>query len=101
MKRARSQHPSLTKAMLELTACVINLDQDESSPCCPVCEQVLNLHQPDENLPSQLLATCDSCQRWYCLFGITEDPNRFFMLALPERAMIEEAGFAQDLDGQD
>jgi len=35
------------------------------------------------------------------LFGITEDPNRFFMLALPERAMIEEAGFAQDLDGQD
>jgi len=31
VKRARSQHPSLTKAMLELTACVINLDQDESS----------------------------------------------------------------------
>jgi hypothetical protein len=95
---ARSRLPGPTKAMMELTARVIDLEAKDTAPCCPLCEQVLNLHQPDESLPNQLLATCDSCLRWYSLFGIGENPSRFLMLYLPDRSMIEEACFPNGLD---
>jgi len=51
-------------------------------------------------LPSQLLATCDSCQRWYSLFGVGENPNRFLMLDLPDKAMIEKARLTNGFVGQ-
>lgn len=34
-------------------------------PCCPRCDSNLSLHQPDEDLPDRLLATCDFCKAWY------------------------------------
>ena len=100
MKRARSRHRDPMKAMLELSACIVKLDEEDSALRCPLCNQVFNLHQPDENLPNQLLATCDYCQRWFCLFGIGEDPNQFFMLSLPDKSVIEEARLMNGLDDQ-
>jgi hypothetical protein len=88
------------KATLELTARMIDLAAGDSAPCCPLCEQLLNLHQPDESLPNQLLATCDSCLRWYSLFGIGEDPSQFLMLDLPDKAMIEQACLTNGSAGQ-
>jgi hypothetical protein len=35
--------------------------------------------------------------RWYSLFGIGEESNQFLMLDLPEKSMIEEAGFTNGL----
>jgi hypothetical protein len=33
--------------------------------CCPRCEGLLTLHQPDPQLPECFLATCDECTSWY------------------------------------
>lgn len=98
MKPARSRHRSPMKTTLELTTRMIDLQAEDSAPCCPLCEQLLNLHQPDESLPNQLLATCDSCLRWYSLFGIGEDSNQFLMLDLPDKSMIDKAYPASGLD---
>ena len=97
MEPARSRHPGPMKATVEMTARMIDLEAEDTAPCCPHCEQLLNLHQPDESLPNQLLATCHSCLRWYSLFGIGEESNQFLMLDLPEKSMIEEAGFTNGL----
>ena len=101
MEPARSRHPGPMKTMLELTAHMIDLAADDTVPCCPHCEQLLDLHQPDESLPNQLLATCHSCLRWYSLFRIGENSNQFLMLDLPDKSMIEEAGFTNDLDDRE
>ncbi len=101
MEPAQSRLPGSMKATMELTARVIDLEAEDTVPCCPHCEQLLDLHQPDESLPNQLLATCDSCPRWYSLFGIGEESNQFLMLDLPDKSMIEEACFTNDLDGQE
>ena len=101
MEPARSKLLGPRKATMELTARVIDLEAEYTAPCCPLCEQLLNLHQPDESLPNQLLATCDSCLRWYSLFGIGENPSQFLMLDLPDKSMIEEARFTSALDAQE
>jgi hypothetical protein len=100
VKPARARHAVPMKATLELTARMIVLGAEDTAPCCPRCKHVLDLHQPDENLPNRLLATCDSCLRWYCLFGTGEDSdsNQFFMLGLPDKSMIEAARFTNGLD---
>jgi len=89
------------KATVELTARMIDLQAEDTAPCCPLCEQLLNLHQPDESLPNQLLATCDSCLRWYVLFGIGDDPSQFLMLDLPDKLMIDEVRLTDGLDSQE
>jgi hypothetical protein len=101
VKSGGSRHPGPIRAMLELTARVIDLGAEGAAPCCPLCGQLLNLHQPDESLPNQLLATCDSCLQWYSLFGIGENSNQFLMLDLPDKSMIEEACFRSGLDDQE
>ena len=101
MEPARSKLPGPMKAAMELTARVIDLEAEDTAPCCPLCEQLLNLHQPDESLPNQLLASCDSCLQWYSLFGIGENPNQFLMLDLPDKSMIDEARFTNGFDGQE
>ncbi len=101
MEPAQSRLPGSMKATMELTARVIDLEAEDTVPCCPHCEQLLNLHQPDESLPNQLLATCDSCPRWYSLFGIGEESNQFLMLDLPDKSIIEKAGFTNGLDDRE
>jgi len=100
VKPARPKPPRLMKATMELTARMIDLEAEDSASCCPHCEQLLNLHQPDESLPNQLLATCDSCLRWYSLFGIGENQSQFLMLELPDKAMIERARLTNGPNGQ-
>ncbi len=50
---------------------------------CPQCEYSLTLHQPDPELPDQLLATCDECKSWFVtdaegvrLIAIPKPPKR-------------------------
>lgn len=51
------------KVTVEMTPRMIDLEAEDTVPSCPHCEQLLNLLQPDQSLPNQLLATCDSCLR--------------------------------------
>ena len=40
-----------------------------SAPSCPNCGSALSIHQPDEELPNRLLATCNCCKSWFLTDG--------------------------------
>ena len=40
---------------------------------CPGCGSALILHQPDQELPDRLLATCPGCRSWYVTNGEGEE----------------------------
>src|SRR5262249_38254848 len=63
----RLKSASPMKVICELNAQLIKAEKLEYPPACSCCGQELNLHQPDESRPSQLLATCDGCCRWFSL----------------------------------
>ena len=90
MEPFRSRFPSPMKVVLELNARVIDSLAIESAPCCSSCNRKMNLHQPDENLPSQLLATCGFCGTWYSLIELKNDPVEVLMIELPRRPVLEE-----------
>jgi hypothetical protein len=87
---ARSRFPIPTKVKVELVTCVVEMDVVESGPSCPRCDEPLNLHQPDEGSPGQLLATCDQCLGWYSLIELKDGESEFLMLELPTKQMVEE-----------
>ncbi len=45
---------------------------------CPLCTEVLTLHQPDEQSPDRLLGTCTECDTWFVL-----DAAAGFLVRLP------------------
>jgi len=70
---------------------MIGPNEGDFAPSCPHCKNGLNLHQPDESSPDQLLATCDSCFRWFCLLELGSDGLDVLMIELPGKTMVEEA----------
>jgi hypothetical protein len=74
---------------VELATRMIEMEVTQTGPSCPHCNQSLNLHQPDESSPGQLLATCDQCFGWYSLFELKEGANEFVMIELPTKLMVE------------
>ena len=60
-------------------------------PLVLIARVAFNLHQPDECTPDQLLATCDSCFRWYCLVERGDREMRVLMVELPSKSVIEKA----------
>ena len=90
MKPHRLRLSTPLKLTCELNARVIKPERLEYPPSCPCCGKQLNLHQPDENLPTQLLATCDDCSRWFSLFELSDDAREILMIDLPERSMLED-----------
>ncbi len=89
VKPARPRSTRPTRVALEVTARRFHLESEGAVPCCPSCDQLLNLHQPDENQPGRLLATCDACLKWYLLFEAGEGANQFVMVELPDCTMVE------------
>lgn len=59
-----------------------------NSLCCTSCSVPLNLHQPDEDSPTQLLGTCDCCSRWFLLVESELDGEETFMFELPSAEAI-------------
>jgi hypothetical protein len=78
------------KVPVELEVSVIDLDQDSAGPSCHYCEHPLDLHQPVESVPGQLLASCDACYRWFSLSELEENQSAFLMVELPNKALIED-----------
>jgi hypothetical protein len=70
---------------------VIDLGSSDPEPRCGHCREPLNLHQPDESLPSHLLATCSACFRWFSLLALDEDSSECLMVELPDKPEIENA----------
>ena len=65
---------------------------------CPVCGEPLRLHQPEEDAPSRLLAscTCEECSIWLAL-AFTPDRSRVYMVRVPSTAEFWEALRRRDL----
>jgi len=67
----------------ELVTRPVTMKPGASSLCCPDCQVPLNLHQPDQDQPSQLLGTCDGCSKWFFLVEIEQDWNGTLLFELP------------------
>ena len=87
---ARSRFPIPTKVKVELVTRLVEMEVVQTGPKCPRCNEPLNLHQPDEGSPGQLLATCDHCLGWYSLHELRDGASEFLMIELPTKQMVEE-----------
>jgi len=72
----------------QLPASLVRTSSWTHSRCCPNCQVPLDLHQPDEEQPSQLLGTCDDCSRWYFLVESEKDWQGTVLFELPSAKMI-------------
>jgi hypothetical protein len=86
----RLRFPRAGRIAVELSVRLVD-PESGSSPICPHCDSALNLHQPDETSPEQLLATCDTCFRWFCLVELGTESVDVLMIELPGKSMIEKA----------
>jgi hypothetical protein len=81
-----------TPMTFELVAGAVSANSWTDPLCCPYCRVPLNLHQPDEEQPSQLLGTCDCCSRWFFLVESELDWEGTLLCELPSadrvRAML-------------
>jgi hypothetical protein len=74
----------------ELVARAVSSNAWTNSLCCTTCQAPLNLHQPDEEQPSQLLGTCDSCFRWFLLVESELDWEGMLLFELPSAETIRK-----------
>jgi hypothetical protein len=72
----------------ELVAHALSASSWTNSLCCTTCRVPLNLHQPDEEKPSQLLGTCDCCSRWFFLVESELDWEGMLLFELPSAESI-------------
>jgi hypothetical protein len=80
-----------TPLVFELVARSVSSNAWANSLCCPECQVTLNLHQPDEEQPSQLLGTCDCCSRWFFLVENELDCDDMLLIELPTADSIRAA----------
>lgn len=88
MRRFRSTVSSPVNVTFDLQARVIALENQQTIPSCPHCGTTLNLHQPDEGTPNQLLGTCESCSHWYFLIELEQEWSEVLVVDLPCEALI-------------
>jgi hypothetical protein len=50
---------------------------------CPACQSPLNLIQPDENDPTRLIGTCESCSAWGVLVELEPDWQKALLIEVP------------------
>jgi len=67
----------------ELVARPVTMKPSAHSLCCPDCQIPLDLHQPDEDEPAQLLGTCDGCSKWFFLLETEPDWSGTLLFELP------------------
>jgi hypothetical protein len=57
---------------------------------CLGCRSVLDVHQPDADLPDRMLATCAHCKGWHVVQWAT-DGKTVLMALLPDLASLRPA----------
>jgi len=55
---------------------------------CPDCQIPLDLHQPDQEEPMQLLGTCDECSKWFLVVELDSDWSGTLLLEIPSAETI-------------
>ena len=56
---------------------------------CIECQSPLETHQPDADLPGQILATCERCKAWH-LVDFEEGDETAFVILLPKLAQLRK-----------
>jgi hypothetical protein len=59
-------------------------------PDCPSCEVQLDLHQPHDGRPWDLLGYCEGCDRWFRVVRPEEGDGPTVACELPGPAVIRE-----------
>jgi len=72
----------------ESVARAVSTQSRADSLCCTACQIPLNLSQPDEEQPSQLLGTCEGCSRWFFLVESELDWEGMLLFELPSAETI-------------
>jgi hypothetical protein len=88
MQLSRSKFSGPIPISFDLMTHAVSMSPDGSSLCCPECEVLLDLHQPDDNEPTQLLGICDACNKWYFLVEIEFNWNGALLFELPSAGAI-------------
>lgn len=73
-----------------VTALEVSGDGIIASALCQKCRKELEIHQPQEDNPQELLATCGECGRWH-LIQVASDSSEAWMFNLPGVDFIREA----------
>lgn len=79
---------SATPSMLPLVVRTIEVGRGSRSLSCPDCHTPLNLMQPDEEEPTRLLGTCETCSKWAFLVELEPDWQRVLLIELPDGEAI-------------
>ncbi len=89
-----------TTIVIPVTAIRLPASTEGADPTpCPRCQIPLEFHQPDENTPDRLLATCEHCDAWfYVASGVKEGEAVLVHLPTPERILAEVSALAPDRD---
>ena len=72
----------------ELVARGTATDDGVTPLCCPDCQVPLDLHQPDQDEPTQLLGTCCCCSKWFFVVELDSEWNGTLLLELPTAETI-------------
>lgn len=83
------KRPAPRLVTLSLNVWALDSGEEGAEINCPSCAGPLNMHQPDENLPEQLLAICESCSHWYHLVEST-DSMEMLMIEIPAQALVHQ-----------
>lgn len=87
---AKMMRSTTVRVMFEVPAHSVDLDLETALPCCPTCHEHLDLHQPDETRPAQLMAICLSCSKWYLWLDEEVEGMGIVLVELPNPEMIRE-----------
>ena len=82
---------SVPSAILPFVVRTIAAGRGSRPLCCPDCRAPLNLIQPDENEPTRLLGTCESCSKWAFLVELEPDWKKVLLIELPDADALGQA----------
>jgi hypothetical protein len=97
--------PSVPSTILPFVVRTIAAGRGSRILYCPSCRSPLNLIQPDENEPTRLLGTCDSCAKWAFLVELEPEWRKALLVELPDgesirRGHSDREDAPQDRDGR-
>ncbi len=84
--------PIVSREVLTSVRCsTLAISSESLSPIrCLNCAKTLDIHQPDADLPYQMLATCDACKRWHIVDYDPVTPIAFLTLLPDTQSLIEK-----------
>jgi hypothetical protein len=91
--RSSSTHPFVVRT--------VRPGRKSRSLCCPSCHSPLNLIQPDEDEPTRLLGTCDSCSKWCFLVELEPEWRKALLVELPGGDELRRDRMEEEVPNED